>query len=273
MSATDKFDLRFAEMPLVAIIRGVKPDEAVAIGEALVEAGIRIIEVPLNSPDPLRSIERLSKRLGEDALIGAGTVLSVEDVLRVKDVGGELVVSPNMNPAVIRAAVEAGMVSSPGIFTPSEAFAALDNGAHALKLFPAEAASPEVVKALRAVLPKETRLLVVGGVGVDEMDSWLAAGRQWIRAWLGCLQARARRCRDIGEGACLCRCGEALMRPLNIAIIGFGKIAADQHVPAIAGNPRLELAATVSRSGAGPKPSSPATAICSATSGIWMRSR
>jgi 2-dehydro-3-deoxyphosphogalactonate aldolase len=176
MNATDLFARCFRQCPLVAIIRGVTPDEVEAIGEALVEGGIRIIEVPLNSPEPLASIERLAARVGNDVLVGAGTVLQPHQVESVRDAGGRLVVSPNMNPAVIRATVEAGMVSSPGIFTPSEAFAALDNGAHALKLFPAEAASPQVVKAIRAVLPKEVRLLVVGGVTPDSVAGWLDAG-------------------------------------------------------------------------------------------------
>lgn len=176
MNATKVLDRCFTECPLVAIIRGVTPDEAVAIGEALMEAGIRIIEVPLNSPEPLVSIERLAERFGDKALIGAGTVLRVDDVERVRKAGGRLVVSPNMNAGVIRAAVEAGMVSSPGVFTPSEAFAALENGAHALKLFPAEAASPKVVKAIRAVLPREVRLLVVGGVTPETVSGWMDAG-------------------------------------------------------------------------------------------------
>lgn len=176
MTAPQMFDRCFAQCPLVAIIRGVTPDEAIGIGEALIESGIRIIEVPLNSPEPLASIERLARRFGDEALIGAGTVLRAEDVARVRDAGGALVVSPNMNPDVIRATVEAGMVSSPGVFTPSEAFAALECGAHALKLFPAEAASPKVVKAIRAVLPKDMRLIVVGGVTPDTVDGWLAAG-------------------------------------------------------------------------------------------------
>ena len=176
MKPTEIFDRCFGECPLVAIIRGVTPGEAEGIGEALVEGGIRIVEVPLNSPDPLDSIGRLAKRFGDDVLVGAGTVLDVEAVGRVRDVGGRLVVSPNTNPAVIRATVEAGMVSSPGFFTPSEAFTALDSGAHALKLFPAEGVSPQVVKAMRAVIPKEVRLLVVGGVTPDSVRPWLGAG-------------------------------------------------------------------------------------------------
>ena len=176
MNASELFDRYFGQCPLVAIIRGVTPPEAVAIGEALVGGGIRIIEVPLNSPEPLVSIGRLAERFGDEVLVGAGTVLRADQVGEVRGAGGRLVVSPNMNPAVIRAAVEAGMVSSPGVFTPSEAFAALDNGAHALKLFPAEAASPQVVKAIRAVLPKTARLLVVGGVTPQSVAGWLDAG-------------------------------------------------------------------------------------------------
>lgn len=176
MTAVQMFDRAFAECPLVAIIRGVTPDEAEAIGEALFEGGIRIIEVPLNSPEPLKSIERLSRKFGNRALIGAGTVLRAEQVLDVARAGGRIIVSPSTNVEVIRTSVAAGLVSCPGYFTPSEAFAALDAGAHALKLFPAEGASPKVVKAQRAVLPSNTRLIVVGGVGPDNMGPWLEAG-------------------------------------------------------------------------------------------------
>lgn len=170
------FDRYFQVCPLVAIIRGVTPGEAEAIGDALFEAGIRIVEVPLNSPEPLRSIERLASRLGDEALVGAGTVLRPGDVTRVRDAGGRLVVSPNTNVEVIRATVDAGMVSSPGFFTPSEAFAAIDAGADALKLFPAEAATPAVVKGIRAVLPKDMPLLVVGGVTPETAGGWIDAG-------------------------------------------------------------------------------------------------
>lgn len=176
MNAKETLKARLGECPLVAIIRGVTPDEAVAVGEAIHAAGIRIIEVPLNSPDPLESIRRLAGALGERALIGAGTVLSVECVGRVAEAGGRLIVSPNTNADVIRASVEAGLVSLPGYFTPSEAFAAIESGAHGLKLFPAEAASPALVKAQRAVLPRGLPLLVVGGVAPDTMRPWLEAG-------------------------------------------------------------------------------------------------
>jgi 2-dehydro-3-deoxyphosphogalactonate aldolase len=176
MSARETFDRHFGQCPLVAIIRGVTPGEAAAIGQALFEGGIRIIEVPLNSPDPFASIRAIAGALGEDALVGAGTVLSPADVERVKAAGGRIVVSPNMNQDVIKATVAAGLISCPGIFTPSEAFAALDAGTHALKLFPAEAASPKVVKALRAVLPPDVPLLVVGGIVPDSMQPWLDSG-------------------------------------------------------------------------------------------------
>lgn len=176
MSARLLFDRHFDLCPLVAIIRGVTPAESVEIGRALLEGGIRIIEVPLNSPEPFASIERIAGDLGEEALVGAGTVLDPADVQRVADSGGRLVVSPNMNPAVIRATAETGLVSCPGFFTPTEAFAALDSGAHALKFFPAEAASPAVVKAQRAVLPRDVPLLVVGGVTPQSMRPWLEAG-------------------------------------------------------------------------------------------------
>lgn len=166
----------FEQCPLVAIIRGVKPSEAEAIAQALYDGGIRIIEVPLNSPDPLTSIRAIVDRLGESALVGAGTVLDPAQVADVKDAGGRIVVSPNMNPAVIKATVAAGMVSSPGIFTPSEAFTALESGAHLIKLFPAEAASPKVVKSMRAVLPKDVTLLIVGGVTPESVRGWIDAG-------------------------------------------------------------------------------------------------
>jgi len=164
------------QCPLVAIIRGVTPDEAEAIGQAIYDGGIRIVEVPLNSPDPLKSIEALAKRFGEQMLVGAGTVLKPEDVQRVKDAGGRLIVSPDCNIEVISAAAAVGLVSSPGYFTPSEAFAALRAGAHALKLFPAEAATPAVLKAQKAVIPKDVPILAVGGIKPDNMQPWLDAG-------------------------------------------------------------------------------------------------
>ena len=176
MNPTEDFRQYLDACPLVAIIRGVTPDEAEAIGAAIFDAGIRIIEVPLNSPDPLKSIQRLSDSLGDRALIGAGTVLEADQVAEIKAAGGRLIVSPNTNPAVIRASVAAGMISSPGYFTPSEAFSAIEAGAHALKLFPAEAATPAVIKAQKAVLPRHILLVVVGGIQPDTMLPWLEAG-------------------------------------------------------------------------------------------------
>lgn len=170
------FAAAMAACPLVAILRGVRPDEVVDIGEALVAAGFRIVEVPLNSPEPLESIRRLATAVADRALVGAGTVLDPAQVADVQAAGGRLVVSPSVDAEVIRATVAAGLVSLPGYQTPSEAFAALKAGAHGLKLFPAEAASPAVLKAQRAVLPRDVPVLVVGGVTPGSMGPWLAAG-------------------------------------------------------------------------------------------------
>jgi 2-dehydro-3-deoxyphosphogalactonate aldolase len=176
MTPSETLKARLAECPLVAIIRGVTPAEAEEIGAAIWEAGIRIVEVPLNSPDPYASIERLALSLGSRASVGAGTVLEPDQVARVRDAGGQVVVSPNTYTPVIEATAAAGMISLPGYFTPSEAFDALRAGATGLKLFPAEGASPAVVKGQRAVLPKDVPLLVVGGVKPDSMQPWLQAG-------------------------------------------------------------------------------------------------
>ena len=170
------FDAAFARCPLIAILRGVKPDEVEAIGETLVEEGFTLIEVPLNSPDPLDSIGRLARGLKGRAVVGAGTVLTAADVAAVADVGGTMIISPNTNLDVVAAAAGAGLVSLPGFATPSEAFSALAAGATALKLVPAEAASPAVLKALGAVVPAGTRLLPVGGIAPDNMAPWIAAG-------------------------------------------------------------------------------------------------
>lgn len=176
MTHAAAFDAAFASCPLVAILRGVRPEEVVPIGEALVEAGFTLIEVPLNSPEPLDSIARLSKALAGRATIGAGTVLDVEAVAAVEQSGGTLIIAPNADTAVIAEAARRGLVAVPGVATPSEAFAALRAGAAALKLFPAEGLSPAVVKAMRAVLPPETRLLPVGGITPAGMARWRAAG-------------------------------------------------------------------------------------------------
>ncbi len=174
--AAARFAEAIAAMPIVAILRGVKPDEVIAVAQAIFEAGVRVIEVPLNSPDPLTSIASLATHFGDRAIVGAGTVLTVEDVARCKEAGAQIIVSPNMNPDVIRATVAAGMISAPGCLTPTEAFAALDAGAHAVKLFPGELISAAAVKAMRAVLPKQAIVLVVGGVSADLINQYQEAG-------------------------------------------------------------------------------------------------
>lgn len=170
------FDAAFAAMPLVAILRGLTPETADAVGDVLVDAGFTLIEVPLNSPRPLESIAQLAKRLEGRALVGAGTVLDVAAVEAVAEAGGTLIVSPNTNTAVIAAAAARGLIAVPGFQTPSEAFAALEAGARALKLFPAEAASPAVLKAIRTVLPAGTAVLPVGGIAPTNLGPWHAAG-------------------------------------------------------------------------------------------------
>lgn len=162
--------------PLIAILRGIDPDEAVSVAETLLEAGINRIEVPLNSPSPFDSIEAMVKAVGDDALIGAGTVLTPENVTRVKDAGGALIVSPNCDEDVIRATKAAEMQSFPGVLTPSECFAAMKYGADGLKVFPAFQMGTEGLKALRAVLPAETQVYMVGGVGPENFGDWLRAG-------------------------------------------------------------------------------------------------
>jgi 2-dehydro-3-deoxyphosphogalactonate aldolase len=164
-----------AQLPLIAILRGLTPKEALAIGEALVSSGFAIIEVPLNSPEPLKSIAALTQQFPQ-TLIGAGTVLNAQQVQDVHAAGGRLVVAPNFNPAVVAQALALNMVVLPGVATPTEAFAALDAGAHGLKLFPAEMISPATVKALRAVLPKAAALMPVGGITPDNMAAYRKAG-------------------------------------------------------------------------------------------------
>jgi 2-dehydro-3-deoxyphosphogalactonate aldolase len=176
MSARQVLRDHLDQCPLIAIIRGVTPHDAEAIGDALYEGGIRIVEVPLNSPDPLKSISTLASKFGDRMLVGAGTVLSVDQVQAVKDVGARIIVSPDTNIDVIGAAASAGLVSSPGYFTPSEAFAALRAGATSLKLFPAEGATPGVLKAQLAVIPKDVPIMIVGGIKPDNMQPWLDAG-------------------------------------------------------------------------------------------------
>jgi len=175
MNAHQKFEAALSHIPLVAILRGVQAHEALAVGEALSSTGWSLIEVPLNSPDPLKSIAILASNLAQ-ALIGAGTVLTPDDVRNVHAAGGQLIVSPNFNSAVVREAVRLGLVCLPGVMTASEAFAALEAGATGLKLFPAEMISPAVLRALRVVLPVATRLLPVGGITPENISRYLAAG-------------------------------------------------------------------------------------------------
>jgi 2-dehydro-3-deoxyphosphogalactonate aldolase len=164
------------QCPLVAILRGVQPVEVVEIGRALVNAGFRILEVPMNSPQPLNSIALLSKTFGEQALIGAGTVTNPDQVLKVGEVGGRLIVMPHADASVVRAAKAGGLYALPGFATPTEAFAMIGAGADALKLFPAEANPPKVLKAMRAVLPKDIPIMPVGSITPDNMADYWAAG-------------------------------------------------------------------------------------------------
>lgn len=162
--------------PVVAILRGIRPEEAEAVGAALLAEGLTILEVPLNSPNPLESIRRLHAAFGDRALVGAGTVTSEDEVAAITRAGAKLMVTPHCDPALVLAARARGLLACPGFFTPGEAFALLAAGANALKLFPAEAASPAVLRALLAVLPKGTAVLPVGGVGADNIPAWKAAG-------------------------------------------------------------------------------------------------
>ena len=166
--------------PIVAILRGITPDEAVGIGEALLDAGVRVIEVPLNSPQPLVSIERLASSIGDRALVGAGTVTSADEVDQVVAAGGRVIVAPNTNPAVIARAVGHNIDVLPGAMTPSEAFAAFNAGARDIKIFPASSLGPAHVRALREVLPAACHLWAVGGTGAENLKQWLDAGARGI---------------------------------------------------------------------------------------------
>lgn len=176
LAAPEMLAARLAEMPLVAILRGIRPDEAVAVAEAIVAAGIGIVEVPLNSPEPLDSIARLARHFEGRALVGAGTVRTRADVAAVDEAGGRLIVTPHAAVAAVGEAVGRGLAALPGFMTPTEAFALLDAGAHGLKLFPAEAAPPKVLKAMKAVIPKSVPVLPVGGITPEGMAPYVAAG-------------------------------------------------------------------------------------------------
>lgn len=171
-----KLDACLATMPVVAIIRGVKTDEVVDVGSAIQAAGIQIIEVPLNSPNPFESIERLSTALGDRCVTGCGTLVNADDAQRVADAGGQIAVTPNTNVDVIHASLRSGLIPMPGWATPTEAYTAYQAGAQYLKLFPAASYGPKHIGAVRAVLPNDVKVLAVGGVGADNAAEWLRAG-------------------------------------------------------------------------------------------------
>ena len=200
MTLHDDFLARLNAVPVVAILRGVRPDEVEDIAGAIIAAGVTIIEVPLNSPDPFMSIERMAKRFAGRAIVGAGTVMSVADVERCRQAGAQLIVSPNMRPDVIAATVAGGIIAAPGCFTPTEVFAALDAGAHAVKLFPGELVSPVVVKAMRAVLPQSTIVLVVGGVTPSNAGAFRAAGANGFGVG-GSIYRVGATAEDVGQNA------------------------------------------------------------------------
>ena len=174
-SLLSQFHAHMDSLPLVAILRGLKPEEALDVGQAIVNAGFHILEVPLNSPDPLRSIQILAAAFPQ-ALVGAGTVTTAQQVRDIKAAGGQLIISPHLDDNVVCEAVNLGLISLPGVATPSEAFRAIALGAHGLKLFPGEMISPAVVKSMRAVLPKQIRLIPVGGIGTHNMADYCNSG-------------------------------------------------------------------------------------------------
>lgn len=172
------FNSWIKKSPLIAILRGVSPQEVEGICAALEEVGIAIVEVPLNSPEPLKSIENLSRRFGDRMLIGAGTVINMSEVAKVISAGGQLIVTPHSDLTVVRAAKNADLIAVPGFFNPTEAFALLHAGADGIKLFPAEVAGPGMLKAMRAVLPTDAIVIPVGGIGAAQIPGWLAIGAQ-----------------------------------------------------------------------------------------------
>jgi len=194
-----KFNAHMDQLPLVAILRGLKPEEAWDMGHAIVNAGFHILEVPLNSPDPLRSIQILAEAF-PNALVGAGTVTTAQQVRDIKAVGGQLIISPHLDDNVVCEAVNLGLISLPGVATPSEAFKAIALGAHGLKLFPAEMISPAVVKSMRAVLPGHVRLVPVGGIGTHNMADYRKSGASGFGIG-SALYAPGKSAQAVGESA------------------------------------------------------------------------
>ena len=194
-----QFHAHMDKMPLVAILRGLKPEEALDVGRAIVNAGFHILEVPLNSPDPLKSIQLLADAF-PNALVGAGTVTTAQQVRDIKVAGGQLIISPHLDDNVVCEAVNLGLISLPGVATPSEAFKAIALGAHGLKLFPAEMISPAVVKSMRAVLPVHIRLVPVGGIGTHNMADYRKSGASGFGIG-SALYAPGKSAQAVGESA------------------------------------------------------------------------
>ena len=194
-----KFNAHMDALPLVAILRGLKPEEALEVGQAIVNAGFHILEVPLNSPDPLRSIQILAEAF-PNALVGAGTVTTAQQVRDIKAAGGQLIISPHLDDNVVCEAVNLGLISMPGVATPTEAFRAIALGAHGLKLFPAEMISPSIVKSMRAVLPGHVRLIPVGGIGAHNMADYRQCGASGFGIG-SALYAPGKTVQAIGESA------------------------------------------------------------------------
>jgi len=194
-----KFNAHMDALPLVAILRGLKPEEALEVGQAIVNAGFHILEVPLNSPDPLRSIQILAEAF-PNALVGAGTVTTAQQVRDIKAASGQIIISPHLDDNVVCEAVNLGLISMPGVATPTEAFRAIALGAHGLKLFPAEMISPSVVKSMRAVLPGHVRLIPVGGIGAHNMANYRQCGASGFGIG-SALYAPGKTVQAIGESA------------------------------------------------------------------------
>jgi 2-dehydro-3-deoxyphosphogalactonate aldolase len=198
-SLLSQFHAHMDSLPLMAILRGLKPEEALDVGQAIVNAGFHILEVPLNSPDPLRSIQILAAAFPH-ALVGAGTVTTAQQVRDIKAAGGQLIISPHLDDNVVCEAVNLGLISLPGVATPSEAFKAIALGAHGLKLFPAEMISPAVVKSMRAVLPKHIRLIPVGGIGTHNLANYRNSGASGFGIG-SALFAPGKSAKAVGESA------------------------------------------------------------------------